>query len=336
MDEAGRWHDLAPGMRISRVLNGLWQVSGGHGRIDPERAVTDMAAYHQAGLVTWDLADHYGPAEDLVRVFRATPGAVPPSGAPQPRYFTKWVPRPGPMPDGVVRQAIDRSRQRMGMTCLDLLQFHWWDYGDLRWRDAMDGLVRLREEGWTREIGLTNFDAAHVAQMLERGWPVVANQVQYSLVDQRPAGPMATVCGPAGVGLLTYGTLCGGLLTDAWLGRAAPHQWDLDTVSLRKYRQMIEAWGGWDLFQDLLRACRTVADRHGASIAQVATAAILERPAVAGVIVGARLGIAEHREETLGALALRLTDADREALEAVTRRGRDLGRVIGDCGDEYR
>ncbi len=336
MEPSSRWHELAPGLTISRILNGLWQVSGAHGWIDEARALDDMACYQAAGLVTWDLADHYGPAEDLVGAFRACQGAAVPAGAPQARYLTKWVPRPGPMPDAVVRAAVDRSRRRMGMPVLDLLQFHWWDYADRRWEDAMAALFRLREEGWIREAGLTNFDTRHVVAMLGRGWRVVSNQVQYSLVDQRPAGSMAEVCASAGVGLLAYGTLCGGLLTDAWLGRPEPGPRELATASLRKYHQMIRAWGDWELFQALLRACRMVADRHAASIAQVAIAAILERPAVAGVIVGARLGLAEHRQESLGALALQLTDADRQDLAEVTRRGRDLRRVIGDCGDEYR
>ena len=51
---------------ICRLLNGLWQVSGAHGAIDPSKALVDMLAYHDAGFTTWDLADHYGPAEDSV------------------------------------------------------------------------------------------------------------------------------------------------------------------------------------------------------------------------------------------------------------------------------
>src|SRR6266550_2292263 len=63
---------FAPDLDICRVLNGMWQVSGAHGRIDPERAIDAMFAYHDAGFTTWDLADHYGPAEDLIGRFRAS------------------------------------------------------------------------------------------------------------------------------------------------------------------------------------------------------------------------------------------------------------------------
>src|SRR5215472_8774577 len=61
---------LSPGLSISRVLNGMWQVSGAHGPIDREPAIGEMFGYHDAGFTTWDLADHYGPAEDFVGEFR--------------------------------------------------------------------------------------------------------------------------------------------------------------------------------------------------------------------------------------------------------------------------
>ena len=55
---------LTTDLQIYRVLNGMWQVSGSHGHIDPEKAVESMFSYLDAGFTTWDLADHYGPAED--------------------------------------------------------------------------------------------------------------------------------------------------------------------------------------------------------------------------------------------------------------------------------
>jgi aryl-alcohol dehydrogenase-like predicted oxidoreductase len=61
---------LTADLTICRILNGMWQVSGAHGAIDPAHAVEDMFAYHDAGFTTWDLADHYGPAEDFIGQFR--------------------------------------------------------------------------------------------------------------------------------------------------------------------------------------------------------------------------------------------------------------------------
>lgn len=319
---------FADGLSICPVLNGMWQVAGGHGRIDPARAVAAMRAYHDAGFTTWDLADHYGPAEDLIGAFRRELG----DRAGEIQAFTKWVPPPGPMTRAVVERAIDVSRRRMGTDRLDLLQFHWWDYADNRYLDALRHLADLREAGKIRHLALTNFDTERLQIIAEAGIRVVSNQVQYSLVDRRPAARMAEFCRAHDIALLTYGTLLGGFLSDAYLGRDA----DLGTVSKQKYRQMIDARGGWALFQDLLAALKRIADKHGASVATVGARMILDRPAVAGAIVGARLGIAEHIAENSRILDLALDTEDAASLDPVLARSSDLMRVIGDCGDEYR
>jgi aryl-alcohol dehydrogenase-like predicted oxidoreductase len=329
--------EIAPDMAICRLLNGMWQVSGAHGRIDPQAALQEMLAYHDAGYTTWDLADHYGPAEDLIGSFRnhlrQTRGA---EALQQMLAFTKWVPRPGPMPRQVVEQNIAISLRRMAVDTLDLLQFHWWAYSDPRFIEALGHLSDLRDEGKIRYLALTNFDTEHVQRILDQGIRMISNQVQYSLIDLRPEKAMAPLCQAAGLSLLTYGTLGGGLITDTFLGRPEPRGGELNTVSLRKYKQMVDAWGGWELFQHLLRTLRSIADKHGVSIANVATRAILDRPAVAGVIVGVRLGLAEHREDNCRVFNLMLDDEDHAQIHAVLQQSRDLFSLIGDCGDEYR
>ena len=99
---------------------------------------------------------------------------------------------------------------------------------------------------------------------------------------------------------------------------------------------MIDAWGGWGLFQQLLSALRRVADKHHASISNVAVRYVLDRPAVAGVIVGARLGVSEHLDDNARVFRVKLDAQDLETIEAVLVQSRDLYQLIGDCGDEYR
>ena len=327
---------LAPDMTICRLLNGMWQVSGAHGRIDPQAALRDMLVYHGAGYTTWDLADHYGPAEDFIGAFRQHLRDTQNDTLAQVLAFTKWVPRPGPMPRQIVEQNIDISRRRMAVDTLDLLQFHWWEYSDARFLEALSHMADLRDEGKIRHLALTNFDTANVQRILDHGIRIVSNQVQYSLIDLRPERAMAPLCQAHDMSLLTYGTLGGGLISDTFLGRPEPRGGELSTVSLRKYKQMVDAWGGWDLFQRLLQTLRSIADKHGVSIANVATRAILDRPAVAGVIVGVRLGLAEHREDNARVFELALDDEDRDRIQAVLADSRDLFSLIGDCGDEYR
>jgi len=328
---------LRADLETCRLLVGMWQVSGAHGRIDPERALRAMLEHFDAGFTTFDLADHYGPAEDFVGEFRrrlrAARGEEALAGV---QAFTKWVPEPGPMTRAIVEQAIGVSLRRMDVPALDLLQFHWWDYDDRRYLDALRHLADLREAGKIRHLGLTNFDTAHLEEIVRGGIPVISNQVQYSLVDQRPAAAMSDVCRAHGVHLLTYGTIAGGLLSERFLGAAEPTRSQLTTASLQKYRRMIDAWGGWTSFQRLLAVLDVIGKKHAATIASVAMRAILDRPAVGGVIFGVRLGEAAHIAENVRVFDLTLDSEDVARIDAAVSGSRDLFSAIGDCGDEYR
>jgi aryl-alcohol dehydrogenase-like predicted oxidoreductase len=315
----------------------MWQVSGAHGRIDPARALEAMLAHLDAGFTTFDLADHYGPAEDFVgelrRRLRAARGDEALAGV---QAFTKWVPQPGPMTRAIVEAAIDVSLRRMDVPALDLLQFHWWDYGDRRYLDALRHLADLRAAGRIRHLGLTNFDTEHIADIVRSGIPVVSNQVQYSLVDRRPEVAMSELCRAHGIHLLTYGTVAGGLLSERYLDVPEPTRGQLPTASLQKYKRMIDAWGGWPLFQRLLAALDAIAEKHAATIAGVAVRAIFDRPAVGGVILGVRLGEAEHIRENARVFDLALDPEDLARIDSARSGSRDLFAAIGDCGDEYR
>jgi aryl-alcohol dehydrogenase-like predicted oxidoreductase len=328
---------LAPDLTMCRIVNGMWQVAGGHGRIEREKALRSMAAYVDAGFTTWDLADHYGPAEDFVGEFRRRYAAE--RGEPallDLQFGTKWVPRPGPMPPQMVEAAIALSRRRMATETIDLLQFHWWDYADRRYLDALAHLSDLRDAGAIRHLGLTNFDTERLAGILDHGIRIVSNQIQFSVIDRRPEVRMVPFCRERGVHLLAYGTACGGLLSKRYLDQPEPRDSALDTVSLRKYKRMVDTWGGWELFQELLTALSDVANRHAVGITTVAVRWVLDRPAVAGAILGRRLGLTEHRDDDTRVFAFGLDAEDHARIEAVQGKSRDLLRLIGDCGDEYR
>ena len=324
-------------LNICRILNGMWQVSGGHGRISPPTAIETMFKYMDAGFTTWDLADHYGPAEDFIGEFRrqliATRGKEALSNL---QAFTKWVPRPGKMTKKLVEENINISLKRMDVESLDLMQFHWWEYSDKNYLDALKYMTELQIEGKIKHLALTNFDTEHLQIITEAGIKIVSNQVQFSLVDRRPEVKMIKFCQEHDIKLFSYGTICGGLLSEKYLDKPEPRSSYLETVSLKKYKKMIDAWGGWSLFQELLSTLKQIADKHNVSISNVAVRYILDKPALAGVIVGARLGVSEHLEDNARVFNLTLDSEDSLRLNAVSRNSRDLYQIIGDCGDEYR
>ncbi|MFM7705897.1 MAG: aldo/keto reductase [Rubrivivax sp.] len=320
--------ELAPGLEISRVVKGLWQVADmerGGQLLDPAKGAQALAEYAAAGFDTFDMADHYGSAEVITGHLLARPEGR------HVRAFTKWCPPPGPMTAQVVREGVQRSLERMRTARIDLLQFHWWTFEHPGWIDAMTELARLREEGLIAHIGLTNFDTAHLRVLLAEGIPVASNQVCLSLLDRRATGAMSELCLSHGVKLLAYGTLGGGFLSERWLGAEEPAE--VGDWSKMKYSRFIREVGGWPALQHVLQAAHRIAQRHGVSIANVATRWVLEQPAVAAVIVGARLGEREHRRDNLGLFAFSLDQADRAELEAAFAATRALP---GDCGGEYR
>ena len=321
---------LAPDFEICRIINGMWQTAGGHGQIDVDAAILDMMQYHTAEFTTWDMADIYGPAEILFGKFRQK---IEKAGI---QGLTKFVPSPGMMNKSIVQYNIERSMQRMGVKSIDLVQFHWWDYNDENFVKALENLTKLKQEGKIRYIGLTNFNTETTRKIIDVGFSVISHQVQYSILDQRPERLMIPLCNKHGIKILAYGTLLGGFLSEKYLNAPEPVRADLNTLSLQKYKNMIDAWGGWERFQELLSCLKKIAMKHNSSISNIALKFILDKPAVSGTIVGTRLGISEHRVENAKVFGLNLDKEDLDQINGITTKSNDLIEVIGDCGDEYR
>ncbi len=134
---------LRPGYEISRVIRGGWQLAGGHGAVDRAAAVDDLAAFHDAGIITFDCADIYTGVEELIGEFRKQAldrgGRDALAGL---RVHTKLVPDLELLPrlrKSDVRAIIDRSLLRLKLERLDLVQFHWWDYAIPGWSKPRSG-----------------------------------------------------------------------------------------------------------------------------------------------------------------------------------------------------
>jgi aryl-alcohol dehydrogenase-like predicted oxidoreductase len=317
--------DLAPGYTISRLLKGGWQLAGGHGSVDRDAAIADMAAYYEAGITTFDCADIYTGVEEMIGEFRRDYLARNGHDSLRDlRVHTKYVPDLATLPTldrEQVERTIDRSLARLGVERLDLVQFHWWDYNVPRYLETAHWLTELQQAGKITHLGGTNFDTAHTRELVEGGTPLVSMQVQYSLLDQRPLPTLSPFCANAGMQLLCYGTVAGGFLSERWLGKSEPTD-DLENRSLVKYKLMIDDFGGWDLFQQLLVALKGIAERHAVSIPTIAMRWVLQQPQVAAIIVGVRRG--DHLPDHLRVMQATLDATDLAALDAVLTQRRLL------------
>ncbi len=321
----------SPGYEISRVIRGGWQLSGSHSAVTSDDPVADMIAFADAGITTFDCADIYTGVEELIGQFRTRYRDL--RGQPvldRVKVHTKFVPDLDVLPHitrSYVESVIDTSLRRLRMDRLDLVQFHWWNYDVRRWLETAHWLEELRRVGKIDKIGGTNFDTSRMVEMIESGVPLASMQVQYSFLDRRPAKSMVAAARQHGVALFCYGTVAGGFLSEKWLGAPEPTG-PMENRSLTKYRLIIEEFGGWDLFQALLRALREVAQRHRSDIATVASAAALGWPGVAAVIVGARNR--SHLPANLAISELALTAEDRALIEEALVGSKELeGDVFG-------
>jgi aryl-alcohol dehydrogenase-like predicted oxidoreductase len=313
--------ELRPGYSISRVIKGGWQLAGGHGGVDEKQAVRDMWAFVEAGIDTFDCADIYTGVEELIGKFVKQNKQV--------QIHTKYVPDLDELPGltkNYTEKIIDRSLMRLGVERLDLVQFHWWDYSIPGYVDAGFHLVDLQKAGKIRYIGVTNFDALHLKELLDAGIPVITGQVQYSVLDHRPEGALMHLAREHDIALLCYGTLAGGYLNGRYLGLEMLPE-PPENRSLVKYRLIIEEFGGWELFRSLMHTLAEIAKKYDVGIAEIATKYILQKPGVAGVIIGARN--ADHLEKIKSLRLFALTGEDVEEIHAVT------DKAAGPAGPVY-
>jgi len=315
---------LAPGFVVSRIAKGNWQLAERHGApYAREAAIDDLRRFVEAGITLFDCADHYVGVEQLIGEFRRRH----PDHARRLRVSTKLVPdleSLARLRRRDVEDIVDTSLARLGQERLDLVQFHWWDYRVPGYVEALHWLGDLKSAGKVGLIGTTNFDTARLAEIVASGVPVATNQLQYSVLDHRPENGLAAFCAAHGIGLLCYGTLAGGFIGERWLGAPEPEP-PFANRSLVKYRLIINDFGGWRRFQELLAVLDAIAKRHRTSLASVAIRYVLDKPGVAVAVVGARN--AAHLDGL--AQAVTLDEGDRAAISQV------VSQAPGPRGDCY-
>lgn len=321
--------ELRPGYSISRIIKGGWQLAGGHGSFDRQQAIDDMLCFVENGITTFDCADIYTGVEAMIgeavnELKRRSADPV----EERIQVHTKLVPdldRLATLTHADIEAIIDRSLKRLNLEQLHLVQFYWWDLSLGDPLGSLEVLKTLRRKGKIRYLGCTNWDETAMQAFVADDFDLVSAQVQYSLLDARPAGAFSNWCAGHDIQLFCYGVLAGGFLTEYWLDQPDPG-FDFDNRSLVKYRLIIEDFGGWPLFQSLLAVLDRIARSHGVSIPAVAANVMLQQPAVAAVIIGARS--AAHVDRTLASVHLSLSAAELGDIAAVTDQAEGpVGRV---------
>lgn len=325
--------ELVPGYTVSPVIKGGWQLSAGHSldrTIETETAINDMVQFVEAGISTLDFGDIYVGVEELVGETLNRLGKTYGTKAQEMvQLHTKYVPNEKALETydkSDVQLIVDRSLQRLGVDQVDLVQFHWWNYEDPGYLDAMAELFRLKSEGKIRHVGITNFDFPHTKEFTDAGFKPASTQVQYSLLDRRVENGLGQYCKENGIGIIAFGTVAGGFVSEKFLRVQEPQ--NFATRSNIKYKLIIDDFGGWDLFQELLGLLDKIARNHDTDIASVSSAWSLQRPGVKAVIVGARN--INHLERNTGIPDIKFTERELEEIDRL------LAQADGPEGDVYK
>ncbi|MBR2835000.1 MAG: aldo/keto reductase [Coriobacteriales bacterium] len=322
--------ELAPGYSISRVINGCWQLSQGHALKAPVDFDDVCYGFHglvERGFTTFDCGDIYTGVEEFLGSFVDELKASSEGPGPDDiQIHTKYVPDLDILAQvdyAHTSSIIERSLTRLHREALDLVQFHWWDYSVPGYVETALNLLKLKEQGKIRNIGVTNFDAPHLKEIVDAGVPVVSCQSQFSMFDRRPQYRLIPYFLEAGIKHVCYGTLSGGLLSERMMGLAS---FDPENRSQVKYMQVLEDSLGWNGYQRLLTLLKDIADAHGVQLSHVATRYILDQPTVAATIIGVRNS--KHVDDNLKIFSFDLTPAEKDSITALLD---EYPRLEGDC-----
>jgi aryl-alcohol dehydrogenase-like predicted oxidoreductase len=312
------------GLEISTVGFGSWAVGGGGwsfgwGPQDDERSVEAIARAASLGVNWVDTAAIYGlgHGEEVVgRAVRALPAGS------RPLVFTKcgldWddedrmKPARRVVTPASVRRGAEESLRRLGLDSVDLFQIHWPDDQGNPIEPAWSEMLKLRDEGLARAVGVSNFDVG-LLERCEALGHVDSLQPPFNLIGRETAEGLLPWAEAHGTGVICYSPMKNGILTDSFTAERVAQMAEDD------WRKTAPNFSEPALGRNLaLRdALRPIAERHDTTIAAIAVAWTLAWPGVTAAIVGARAP--EQVDGWIGAAALELTAADLDDIAAAVR-----------------
>ena len=273
------------GLRVSRIAFGTWQLGGDWGPTDESAAIAAIRRAADQGVTLFDTAQAYGfgASERLLakaltgldrgKLVIATKGGLRPADGRRRPAATPA--RPG------YRTGVESSLRALDTDYIDLYQVHWPDPA-VPFADTAETLAKLVADGKIRHVGVSNFDAAQMAEF-SATLPVETLQPPYHLFRRDIEASILPYAAANDIGVLVYGPLAHGLLGghltrdhDVRGRRLAQPQRDV-----HRHRFAAQPGGG-------ARTGRLAREELGAPVSQLAIAWTLANPAVHVAIVGTR------------------------------------------------
>ena len=290
------------GDHVSVIGFGAWPIGGAMGAVDEGAAISTVHAVLDHGITLIDTAQSYRVSEGII-------GKALKNGRRNQVFLATKVSRDY-SPDAI-RRAMENSLRALQTDRVDLYQIHGWN-PQYPVDDSMEMMERLRQEGKTRYIGVSNFNVEQM-ELAAQTASFHSLQPRYSLLDREIETETLPYCEAHGIGILPYSPLAKGLLT----GKYTPsHQFPADDE-----RAGMARFQGEEFRRNLATAgkLQAIAQERNLTLIQLAIGWQLRLPGITCVLVGAKTPeqVAEH----VGGQGWRLTDTELQTIEAVLAGG---------------
>lgn len=315
-----RTHLGNTGIELSPIGLGCWQFSNGGGIVGgywpalPQETANAIVRASLDGGINWfDTAEIYGRGGSEKSLAQALLAAGKKPG--EVVIATKWWPTARRAES--IRTTIDERLRFLDPFPVDLHQVHQ-PFAFATVAAQMNAMADLVEEKKIRAVGVSNFGAARMrkahAALQKRGLPLASNQMKYSLLDRRIErnGVMAAAK-ELGITIIAYSPLAQGILS----GKFHDDPSLIAKSGVRRYLRDFRA-SGLAKSRPLIDEIRAIAAAHGATPSQVALAWVIQ---FHGETVVAIPGATKekHVADNVGAMQLRLTEAELKRLDELAR-----------------
>lgn len=294
------------GPLVSVIGLGAWPIGGGMGHVDRQQAIGTIQAAIDNGITLIDTAQAYLASENVLgealksgyreRCFLATKASFDFSQA-------------------GITSALEDSLLDMGVDDVDLLQLHRWEAA-VPLEEQIGALVTLQQQGKTRFIGVSNYNADQLAQaqaIAARSATVIqSSQPAYNMFYRTIEAADLPFCAAAEIGVLAHSPLAKGLLA----GRYTPET-TFPADDERSQMQMAHRFQGepFQRFLALTEQLKSLAADKGLSMVQFAIAWLLRDPAVTCVLCGAKN--AQQAQDYLGAVDVTFSADELAQIDAI-------------------
>lgn len=303
-------------LSLTPMIVGCWQLDDRSWKPISEADIgRALDTYLALGVNSFDTADIYGRSEELLgRLLKGRDCRI----LTKVVFFAATIPSPNE-----IRYKIENSLRNLRRDRLDLVQIHWQN-PEVDFASTFAALQELQEQGKIIHLGVTNFNTPMLQKAIQYA-EIYSHQIQYSLIDRRVEQTMAPFCRDHDIGLLSYGPLAGGYLSDRFRGQLRPQR-EVFHARGFYYSRTIQRHGGWSAVLKLLETLAEIAEKHHTTISQVALCWVKQQPGVQAVISGLTLDrqlIQRNVEASQGTL-------DPEDLETLSQRSSLLFDQPGD------